>query len=408
MMKFGLFSVLIFISLLFSTCNRSTGLRSVDREDLFSLEIGRLEDQIALFNLEGTMGIRRSSIAMRDGLFYISDGNGGKILRYNSYGDLLFMIYNEETNPSPLSLRPFTEGSLVTRWSISHPLLEPGEIAVDSRNHIYVRDSLPYEQHRFDTESSALLNNTVLHFDSDGRFINSLGREGMGGSPFSRIEGIYTSIRDELVVVCRLPTGWEIYWYSQDGVFLFVVRLRSDALPIPPDRDDVFSSLDRISVGPDSHTLFIKIDYYRNTFDESTDTRTGIEPDGSVIWLMNAEDGLFERYIEVPFFEYTHEEQNRSTISRMLYSMLGVIRGGRIFLYVPLDGGYSILIMSSESNLSSEQHRGFISVDNDELLFNTFDLSDDGILSGLLANEWQVKLAWWRTDRFIGEFFHER
>ena len=404
-MKPILYASLAFLLLSLCGCSPNSAIRSVEREDLFSLEIGILEDQIALFNLEGSMGMHRASIAMRDGLFYISDGSGGKILRYNSYGDLLFMVYNEETNPSPLTLRPLVEGSLVTRWSISYPLLEPGEIAVDSRKHIYVRDRLPYEQHRFDTENMARLSNIVLHFDADGRFLYSLGREGIGGSPFPIIESIYTTINDELAVITRLPGGWDIYWYNNEGAFLFVVRLRADALPIPPDRDNVFSSLDKISIAPDSRTLFIKIDYYRDTFDESTNTRTGIEGDGSVIWLMNAEDGIFERYIEVPFFEYAYMDQNRGAISRMLYSLMGVIEGGRIFLFVPVEGGYSILIMSSYSGLSGEQHRGFIRVDEEELLFNTFDLSDNGILSGLLVNEWQVRLVWWRTDRFIGEFF---
>ena len=185
-------------------------MQQVEREDLFTLEIGRLEDQIALFDLEGGRGARRSDIAMRDGLFYIVDGNGGKILRYNSYGDLLFMIYNEYTNPPPMTLRPLSEGSLLTRWAVSYPLEEPGVIMVDSRQHIFVQDRLPPERYSFDVENRALLDNTVLHFNSSGSFVNFLGREGIGGTPFPRIEGLYSSIRDELAVVCRLSTGWNI------------------------------------------------------------------------------------------------------------------------------------------------------------------------------------------------------
>src|SRR5215471_12983922 len=75
-------------------CNNNQ-IDSVEREDLFSLGIGPMEDQIALYSLNGTRGIRRTGFTMRDGLFYISDGNSGKIVRFNSYGDLLFMIYND-------------------------------------------------------------------------------------------------------------------------------------------------------------------------------------------------------------------------------------------------------------------------------------------------------------------------
>ncbi|MDR0496029.1 MAG: hypothetical protein LBH42_00275 [Treponema sp.] len=400
-MRFKLLPLVIFIAF-HSACSKTTKVPQVEREDLFSLYIGKIEDQIA-FNLGGDHGINRSGIVMKDGLFYISDGNGGKILRYNSYGDLLFMIYNEDTNPPPMTLKPLSEGNLVTRWAVTYPLLEPGQITVDSRKHIYVRDRLPYERHSFDTETKALLSNIILHFDADGKFLEYLGREGIGGSPFPIIDGLYTSLRDELAVVCRLPDGWDIYWYNAEGVFLFVVQLRINGLPVPPDRDNVFPSMDMISVGPDDRTLYIKIDYYRNTFDESTNIRTGIEPDGSVIWIINAEDGVWEKYVDVPFFEYTFIEQNKRITSRMLYSLLGVIKNGWVFLTIPVEGGYSILVMPTET--SGEQYKGFIRVDYEELQFNVFNLSAEGILSGLLVDDWQVKLVWWRTDKFFGEAF---
>jgi hypothetical protein len=160
-----------------------------------------------------------------------------------------------------------------------------------------------------------------------------------------------------------------------------------------------------IFAGPDSRTLYIKVDYYRNTYDESTNIRTGIEQDSSVIWIMNVEDGLWEKYVEVPFFEYQFTEQNRKITTRMLYSMLGIVKNGRIFLSFPVEGGYSMLVMSSEFGAAGEQRQGFIRVDDDELQFNAFDLSADGILSGLLVDEWQVKLVWWRTDKFLIEGF---
>jgi len=402
-MKIKPFSVVLFAAFLITGCNQPAKIPQVEREDLFTLDIGKLEDQIALFNLEGDQGIHRAGIAMRNGLFYISDGNGGKILRYNSYGDLLFMIYNEETNPPPLTLKPLTDGSMVTRWAVPYPLQEPGEITADSRKHIYVRDRLPYFHNSYDTESKALLDNVILHFDEDGRFVEYLGREGVGGSPFPNIEALYVSLKDDLAVVCRLPTGWNIYWYDSEGIFRFVIQLKNEAVPIPPDRENVFPSLEKIAVAPDARKLYVKVDYYRNTYDESTNTRTGIESDSSVIWVMNAEDGSWEKHIDVPFFENTYTEQNRRFSSKMPYSLLGVTKNGEIFLTFPVEGGYSLLVMSSEAGAAGEQHQGFIQVANDELQFNVFDLSADGILSGLLADDWQVKLVWWRTDKFLGE-----
>jgi hypothetical protein len=387
---------------LFSACSRGE-LASIAREDLFSLDIGRMEDQVALYNLEGDQGRRRTSFTMRDGLFYISDGNGQKIARYNSYGDLLFMIYNEETNPQPITLKTNIEdGAQVTRWAFPYPLREPGEIVVDSRKHIYAEDRLPYERHSIDTENKALLDRVILHFDADGRFVEYLGQEGIGGSPFPRISGLYISVRDEIAVVCRISTGWNIYWYNAAGTLLYLVQLKNGAIPVPPNWPQVTPSLDAVMASPDSRKLFLKVDYYRSTFDESTNTRTGNEPDSSVIWIMNVDDGSYSGRVDVPFFEYTVNENGRNH-TRVLYSMLSVVKNGRVFLYFPVESGYSLLMLDAYSAAGDGQRRGFIQVSDEELQFNDFDVSAEGILSALLVDDWQVKLVWWRTDKLIGE-----
>jgi hypothetical protein len=388
--------------LLFSACSRGE-IRSIDREDLFALDIGRLEDQIALYNLEGDNRIKRTDFTMRDGLFYISDGKGEKIVRYNSYGDLLFMIYNEETNPPPLTLQTNVgDSAVVTRWAFSYPLRKPGEIAVDSRKHIYVEDTLPYDRYSVDVESKALLDSVILHFDADGRFIEYLGQEGIGGSPFSRIVGLYTSIRDELVVVCRLSTGWNIYWFDSFRGLPYMVQLKNEVIPVPPDWSSVSPSVDAIIPSPDSRQLYLKVDYYLDTFDESTNTRTGNEPVRSFLWIMNVEDGSYAASLELPFFEYTVDDNGHPSNLRLLYSLLGVIKNGGVFLYFPVETGYSLLFL--DTGAGGRQRRGFIQVNNDELQFNVFDLSAEGILSAMLVDNWQAKLVWWRTDKIWGDF----
>jgi hypothetical protein len=386
---------------------------SIAREDLFTLEIGRLEDQLALYGLEGDRGISRVGLAMRDGLFYISDGNGDKIVRYNSYGDLLFMVYNDESNPAPLSLKTNIEdSSTVTRWAFTYPLREPGRITVDSRKHIYAEDRLPDERYSYDSENKALLDSIVLHFDQDGRFVEYLGQGGSGGIPFSRIAGLYTSLQDELVVVCRQTTGWTVYWYSPEGEILSVLQLKNNAVPIPADWPKVATNVDAIMAAPDSRHLYIKIDSYRDIYDDSTNIRTGTEPDSSLIWVMDVESGAYVDCLEVPFLEQTELINGRRETMRMLYSMMGVIRGGRVFLSFPVEEGYSLLILRRENgdtstNLGSvtnlEQRQGLIQVDKEELYLNSFDLSEDGILSALLVSDYEAKLVWWRTDKIVME-----
>jgi hypothetical protein len=358
-----------------------------------------MEDQLALYGLDGGGGIRQAGIAMRDGFIFLSDSNSGKIVRYNSYGDLLFMIYNDETSPEPVSLRTRDgNGTQATRWAYTYPLRAPGKIAVDSRKHIYVEERLPYERHGFDTENRALLSNVILHFDEDGRFIEYLGQGGQGGGPFPHITGLYTSANDELAVICRMPTGWSTYWYSAEGEQLFLVQITNSAIPMPPDWTGFTASIETMIAAPDSRKLYIKVDYYRNVFDESTNTRIGTEPVSSLIWILNVEDGIYERSLEVPFYEYSFTEKGRTTHVRLLYSMLGLSRGGGILLHIPIDDGYALLRMDSSGY---GQRRGFINIDNDELWFNDFHLSPEGILSAILVDDWRIKVVWWRLDRFL-------
>jgi hypothetical protein len=142
------------------------------------------------------------------------------------------------------------------------------------------------------------------------------------------------------------------------------------------------------------------VDYYRETVDQSTDTRAGIGYDGSLIWVMNVEDGTFQESIEVPAFERTEMENDKRVVSERIYSFIGAARGGRLFLSAPDEGGYALLLLETGSR---DQRRGFVRVDDSELMFNAFHLSSDGILSALLASEFEAKVVWWRTDRFIGE-----
>jgi hypothetical protein len=390
--------VVVFASAAFSACVRA-GVDSIQRESLFSLDIGPMEDQVALYNLDGNGMKRHIELAMRDGFFYITDSNGGKVVQYNSYGNLLFMIYNDETNPQPINLgTKSANGTQVTRWAFTYPLHSAGKIAVDSRKHIYVEEQLPHERRGFDAENKALLDSVLLHFDADGRFIEYLGQGGQGGSPFPHMTGLYGSIMDEIAVVCRLPTGWNTYWYSAQGEQLFLIQLNNSAIPAPPDWQGSSVSVDAIMAAPDARKLYIKVDYYQDVYDESTNTRVSSEPVRSLIWILNVEKGIYENSVEVPFYEYSYSERGRTSYIRLLYSMMGLVRDGGILLYFPDEAGYAILRMNSDGH---GQRRGFINIDPAGIKFNNFYLSPDGILSALLVDDWKINVVWWRMDRFM-------
>jgi hypothetical protein len=371
---------------------------SVEREDLFSLEIGPMEDQIALYKLDGTRGIRRTSFTMREGLFFISDGNSGKVVRYNSYGNLLFMIYNEEKNPAPISLKTnIQEDEQSTRWAFTYPLEEPGWITVDSRKHIFVEDRLLQQDHRVDPDTKIVLDGIILHFDQNGRFVNYLGKEGIGGTPFPRIIGMSTSVRDELVVICRIMEGWYIYWFNTSGVPIYLVKISESVIPALTNFTDTVSVIDTITPAPDARKLFIKVDYSHDIYDQSTNTRTGSEPLSSYLWVLNVEDGTYTGSVEIPLYEVI--ENGKSTGIKVFYSVLGASKNGQVLFYFPIETGYSLLFIDTNSK---EQRKGHIQFSMDELQYNDFYLSIDGILSAMLADNYKVKIVSWHTDKLLG------
>lgn len=382
-----------------ASCASKNKVETIRRENLFRLDLGKLENQIDLVNMEGDGRPLKTSLVMRDGQFYISDNRGNKVVRYTSYGDLLSMIYNPDTNPPPLTLqKQDEEHQLVTRRAIPYPLISNGYLTVDSRRHIYVEDKLPVERQVYDQNNNVLLDSTVLHFDGDGNFVEYLGQEGIGGSPFPYITGIYTSVDDDVAVVCRLQKGWNVYWFDKEGQSRYIILIRSQDIPIPKGIEG-FPVIDSLVVSPDSRQVYLKVDYYADLFDETTKMKTGIQIVGSYLWIMNVETGNYEKNMVIPFFEQTRVENDKKETLSLLYSLLGVANGHKVFFVIPVEEGYRLLVIDVESKT---QKQSFIQVSRDELIYNALSLSPEGILSALLATEYEVKIVWWRTDSLTG------
>jgi hypothetical protein len=370
--------------------------RSLWREDLFVLDIGRLEGEIDLYN--DLVGGQKSSIAMTDGLFYITNSAGQKITRYNSYGDLLFMIFNEETNPPLLDLQIVDDRTpAITRWAIAYPLQNPGAIAIDSKKHIFVADRLSADRHRYDKQNDILYDSILLHFDANGRFVEYLGRQGKGGSLFPNIERIYLSVNDDIVVVSRVGTDYIVYWFSSEGVLQYERTFENSAIPVPENRDELLVSLDGIAIAPDEKIIYVKVDYYQEVFDAATETQSGTIPDGCSLWLYSVDRNRYIDETEIPFYENSTTINGRRSSEELFYTMLGALKDREVIFSFPAADGYSILSLNADGS-APQRKRGFINVDAAELEYSDFTLASDGIISALLSTEWEAKVVWWRTD----------
>lgn len=445
------------LSLALASCS-SDKVTRVEREKLFTLQYGRFEDEIDLFGLDSGSTGPDTRIYMQDGLFYIANSGSQKIIQLTSFGDLLSVYYNPDTNPAPSfaaseAARPETPGAdgqgspanatkqpngqqagdsskaapsgdagkpaadatppadgndstgkvaaASTRKAISYPFIHPVYLAVNSLKRLYVVDQLPPERQEFDNDDQVALRDVVLRFNPDGSFLDYLGQEGPGGTAFPPITGVYVNSRNETIVTAKSQSGMKVFWYNPDGILLYRIPVSFKGLPTPYDKDDqALATLETILPDRDSHRLYLKLDYYTEEVDKETGSNTGISYDRSCIYPFDVDSGKYQNRIDIPSYEGAEKSSTGSVTFKKPYELLGITSSGWIFLITPQQGGYALEIADSRSRRSLKR---VLSVSDEELAYNALMLSPDGIISALLATQYEASVVWWRTDALIGE-----
>ncbi|MGO8694534.1 MAG: LIC_12708 family protein [Rectinemataceae bacterium] len=417
-------AVLLCVALVLVSCANEEKSVAVRREQLFTLSYGPAEDQLNLFQLDNGSNPLKTRIAMREGIFYIANGDSAKVVRYSSFGDVLSMIYNPEKNPEPVILKPVGSknanggsGSAKSagsqqdndpanpdlgagRRAAPYPFRAVGEIAVDSNQRIYVEDRLPPERRAVDKESGAILDYVVLRFDKDGQFIDYLGQEGIGGTPFPYIVGVYTTPSDDCVVVSVTQDSWLVHWFDGKGTIISALRLRRDALPMPDEKSGLIASLDKILPDTEGRNLLIKIDYYNENVDPDTKSPTGVGFASSWIYRMNPRDASYsERWQLSPIEKAVKSGPGGETIRDVRIPALIGAAGDELFFMTGDDAGKTYL--STFDRTTHAMSRYLIDIAPDEQFYDTFTLSNEGILCALLGTRYEARIVWWRFDRIV-------
>jgi hypothetical protein len=390
------------LSLALSSCSDKDTSIAVKREQLFTIGYGTSEDQIDLFQLEGASTPLKTRLAMREGIFYIANGNGAKVIRFSSFGDILSMIYNPEKNPEPQLLKPAAAGQAegAGRGAVSYPFRAVGEIAVDSEQTIYVEDRLPPERRVLDKESGALLDYVVLRFGKDGQYLDYLGQEGIGGTPFPYILGVYAVDSGECIVISMTQAAWLVHWFDRKGTFVGSVRLRRDALPMPEKSEGLIASLDKIVPDPEGRSIILKVDYYHESIDPQTKSRVGIEYASSWAYRMDPRDASYPEKWLIPASEKTAKGGPEGETLRYVRipELLGA--AGKVLFFLTADDE-GRTFFSAFDRTSHDMTRYSIDIAPDELLYDTFFLSREGILCALLGSKFEARVVWWRFDRLV-------
>ena len=387
------------VSLCAVSCGKET-TGNLEREHLFSIKYGNFEDQLDLFQLASPYIRPDSQLAMDDGIFYLSNSSAGKIMRLTSFGDLLALYYNPEKNPQPTFVDVDQTDKITTRMAVPYPLNHPTYLVVTPSKHLFSVDTVNEERIEYDQTENLALRDTVIHFNEAGEFVDTVGQEGAGGTPFPPIEGLYTDSNGGLIVVCRTATGIRVYWYDNTGSLLYKIPIAFSGLPSPYTNEvKGFSSLDKAVPDFTAKKLYIKVDYYREDIDAETNVSAGISYDKSCLYTFNIEERRYERTIDIVPYEDTEDTTTGVRHVKKVYGLLGVTANNWCFLTTPRSDGYMLELIDLHSN---KIYTRILSVSAEELVYNAFNLSSDGILSALLAGDTQAEIVWWKTNEIIG------
>jgi hypothetical protein len=406
--SFSVLLMLIFISaaLLFTGCSGNR-YSTLEKEQLFFLPIGKMEEQLDVY-YDGVSSFNdKIRVLMQDGIIFIANGRGKKVMEFSSYGDILSLYYNPAYNPPPVLLSDAgNPGSVSSRSALAFPFREVGEIAVTDSGILLVEDSIPESRAEYDEQQRAYLNRVVRRFDLSGAYLDYLGREGVGGTPFPYIEALHVNSSDDIIVVSRAEESWLVYWFSPEGSLKYQVTIPLMDLPLP-DEPGLIPSLERVLPDPDEDILYIKIDTYQETRESLGGAGVRIDYYASYFYWLNPATGVYEGSLEVPHVVRKQEVPGLSTgqDEEVLYEFLGVAGGGFFFLLGPFGPDqYQILVVDRDGVVLD---RPRISLQDREIFYRDFHLSRDGILTGLLCREFQADVVWWRTDKLLRENVRE-
>lgn len=413
---FYFFFVVFFIVSCYKSKVKTTVL---DHEHLFSIEYGNFEDEINLSHID-PMTYSAINLCLNNGIFYISNSVNKKVLKTSFYGDLLALYYNNETNPHPSFLPKAetttnTDESTIgdfhsdmqtnssthlagTRTAVEYPFNNCTMLTVSDIEHLYLVDTVPNDRVQFDNEENIALMNVILHFDEKGNFVDYIGQEGLGGTPFPNIVSLSNNSENDIIVVCRTISFVKVFWFSSDGVLLS--RIFMDISNLPSEYDSTtqfYANIDSVFPSYERNEIFLKIDYYVEHYDQETGANIGVNYDKSSIYRVVLSRGEFEYMQDI--FSYKQVDDKDAIVAEKVYMLKKVCKNDWAFLMAQVDNNYSILLLNLQTGKTKSF---FIDVSDFSPLYSTFYVTNDCMLSGIFAGEEKATISVWHIENSLG------
>ena len=359
-------------------------------DELFSLGIGPLDEQLDLIRAAGAAAPHVTRVAMRDGLFYIANGNARKVMQVSSHGDLLLLIYDPERNPEPVGLARGTAGA-ATRTAVPHRFGELSHIAVDSRRRILVVDAAG-------DEAGGGYGYLVKRFGPDGRYLDAIGREGRDGAPFPFVERLTVMADDTLVVTARTAARWITYWYDgagnlQDRLQLeHAGRLGNEPAVVIRDLLPLVSQ----------QRLLLLVEPWRQDDGDGDGAAAGGGSAPEVRLYDVASRSVVASYaVPEPGPRRSTSEFGSEELPGARYHPLGVTADGLLFLSRREDDRTRSLLVLGRGGRVVVRRQWVL--DETGLGYVTLGMNDSGVLYGLLGAGDRARMVWWRGDLLVAD-----
>lgn len=391
--------LLFFTILTIFSCKENVKKSLLVKEDKFTLPIGNMDNELDFFSREGVQFSLKSDIAMKNGLFYISNGNGKKVMKFNSYGNLLNKI-----SPSRQSESSHYDGS----WTFN----QLGSIAINSKDYIYTEDTIEYEvafvddfidksgdlTDKKDDYNSHILNEKIVSiFDNEGRYINYIGQEGLAGTPFPFIYDLFVDSMDRVIVITQTTYYWSVYRFSNEGDLIDRHNIDLDNLPQLEDKEDGITQINSIKPDRDKERVLVELTFYKKIYEEKTGAVVSMELETSRVYYYDLKTGSYISWMEIP------TRINEESGFEMPNTLLDIVKGKYLyFISLSENGKSNFLTITNENGYIIGTYD--LKVDNSNIIYSSYYTSyKDGILAGLHCTDYAGAITLWRTDKILEE-----
>lgn len=399
MKKYTFLAGVILMSSLFVSCLGNETVQSINETQLYTIPYGKFEEQLSVTDLNN-IGNVRLGITMQDGFFYIINGESKKIMELNSYGDLLTLFYNEDSEIAKI-LKKSNRAAESTHHEVSYPFDYPGMIVTDSNKNIYTVCSVPRDRQELSDDGTMLYSQTVLRFARDGSSTEYIGQQGPGGTPFPLIKNVYTTEKDELVVVGTSTEGLIVYWFANDGFLKYMIPVNTKDAPSVKGLDDnseVYWTIENVIPDPVYYKLYVQINYYSTYFDEDSKVQSGVNYVQTLLYPLNVEKGVYEEPVSIPPYEESVVSDYSRLTYKMPYDFLGVTKNGWAFFIIKTEDGFNIeMIQQDNQHILRRQFK----TNHNNIWYYTMALSHDGILTAMYLEKDCARVVLYRTDSLI-------